>query len=297
MPFFSIIIPTYNRADKLMKSINSVLSQTDKDFELIIIDDGSTDKTQEKINKIDDKRIIYKWIENYGGPSRPRNIGISIAQGEWIAFLDADDWWESNKLEICRENIRNDVDLIYHDLLIIDQNKKVNKTKIFSRQLRRPVLKDLLVNGNIIANSSVVVRKSILLNIGGIDEKRELFAAEDYNTWLRISKISDNFLYLNKTLGFYLMDGEGISEKNMSLVYMSAIKEFLPSLSKRELNKTLAFIFYMDFKFKYSRNKVDFSKIEIFKCIIYGNSMIKIKSLYILIRVLLKYMNPLKFNN
>ncbi len=95
-PLISVIIPTYNRANFLGEAIESVLSQTYKNLEVIIIDDGSTDDTRQLIEKYTDKRIIYLYQE-HGGTSAARNKGIQEAKGEYIAFLDSDDIWLSPK--------------------------------------------------------------------------------------------------------------------------------------------------------------------------------------------------------
>lgn len=94
----SVIIPTYNRADKIVDSVKSVLNQTYNNFELLVIDDGSTDNTAEVVHAIDDERIHYCRIKN-SGACAARNYGISLARGEYIAFHDSDDIWIYNKLE------------------------------------------------------------------------------------------------------------------------------------------------------------------------------------------------------
>ena len=106
MPFFSIIIPTYNRVRVLSRSIDSVLSQTYKDFELIIVDNGSTDNTQKWLSdNYQDSRIFYHYQAGSGSPANPRNIGISLSKGEWVCFLDSDDKWNQEKLQSVYEEI------------------------------------------------------------------------------------------------------------------------------------------------------------------------------------------------
>ena len=97
-PKISVIIPTYNRRLSIEVAIKSVLSQSYKEFELIIIDDGSTDKTKELIEFIDDRRIQYFYQENQGS-SVARNLGVEKSEGDFIAFLDSDDCWLEDKLE------------------------------------------------------------------------------------------------------------------------------------------------------------------------------------------------------
>ena len=194
-PIVSIVVPTYNRAIFLKKAIDSVLKQTYSYLELVIVDDYSTDNTEEMVSKYLDKRIKYLKNKSNGIIASSRNMGIRASTGEWIAFLDSDDWWTSDKLKYCIENVNNKVDLIYHELEVTSNSPaffegKINK----SRQLKRPVLIDLLLNGNVISNSSVIVRKKVLIKIGLIEENKDLIAAEDYNTWLKISKFTDQFL-------------------------------------------------------------------------------------------------------
>ncbi len=95
----SVVIPTYNREYLLGKSVLSVLNQTYGDFELIIVDDGSTDQTRAKVSGYQDSRIKYLYKEN-GGVSSARNLGINHASGEYIGFLDSDDSWPENFLEV-----------------------------------------------------------------------------------------------------------------------------------------------------------------------------------------------------
>ena len=87
----SIIIPTFQRRDKLKIALMSVMSQTYRDYEVLIMDDGSTDGTDEMVYSFKDSRIFYNWQKNTGGPAKPRNDAIKIAKGEWVAFLDDDD--------------------------------------------------------------------------------------------------------------------------------------------------------------------------------------------------------------
>jgi glycosyltransferase involved in cell wall biosynthesis len=114
-PYFSIILPTYNRAAFIGKAIDSVLTQTFKDFELIMIDDGSTDNTKEVVSKYSDERIAYYYQENQER-SVARNNGISKVKGQYICFLDSDDYYLPNHLGVLYENIvsRNSPIALFH---------------------------------------------------------------------------------------------------------------------------------------------------------------------------------------
>ena len=221
-PLVSIIIPTYNHAKFIEKALNSVKNQTYKNWEAIVIDNNSTDETNKILNNITDTRIQHIKIDNKGVIAKSRNIGINVANGEWIAFLDSDDFWTKDKLEICIKNINVNIDFIYHGLESVNDNKKFifKKKKFTGRKLNKPILNDLLVSsifkGTPIGNSSVFVRKKILNKIGGISENKKLITSEDFNTWLRIAEMTDNFKYINQKLGYFLIH-EGSSQKNINL--------------------------------------------------------------------------------
>ena len=292
-PYFSIVIPTYNRADRLNKTINSVLAQTFSDFEMLIMDDGSTDHTQELIESFNDSRLIYSWEKNFGGPSRPRNRGIKQAKGEWICFLDADDWWKTTKLQICFEHLNDEVDFLYHDM-VISHDGVGGLKKIKSRKLVPPIYKDLLLGGNVIINSSVMVRKKILEEVHGIDESSEMIAAEDFNAWLRIGKITNNFLYLPVVLGYYLEHDQNISQKNMSIPERVAVADFIVELEDKERLQLEARLHFIEGKFMYLAGIYTQAKVNFFYCIRNGHFLVKIKaSIYLLMNIFGRYVNSI----
>ena len=126
MVLISVIIPTYNRKTYLLRAIKSVLEQTYSNFEILVMDDGSTDGTVDVIKGINDSRLVYDWSVNWGGPAQPRNRGLKKANGEFIAFLDSDDWWSETKLEESLLNIKqSEADLVYHDLYIVKDKKNI----------------------------------------------------------------------------------------------------------------------------------------------------------------------------
>ena len=285
-PFFSIVIPTYNCADKIKRTLDSVIAQTCSDYEVLVMDDGSTDDTAAVVAAFNDPRIIYEWDKNFGGPARPRNRGIVKAQGDWICFLDADDWWTVDKLEICLEYINDQVDLIYHDLEIVSDCPGYFRRKLMkSRQVKRPVLIDLLLNGNSIANSSVVVRRNLLKQIGGIDENIEMIACEDYNTWLRISQITDKFLYVHKCLGYYFLHSQGISRKDMSLPAKTAVANFIGLLSQTHRDSVYSFIAYLSGRFHYLNGDYSKASSELKYCLKNVNFLIRIRAIYMLMYI------------
>ena len=288
-PFFSVVIPTYNRACKLKRALETVLNQSFDNFEILVMDDGSTDNTAEVVDSFSDLRIIYSWDVNFGGPARPRNRGIAIAKGQWVCFLDADDWWSQDKLQVCFDCINDNVDLVYHDMEIVpDKNKSFRRKIIKSWQVRTPVLIDLLLRGNAIVNSSAVVRKTIIQKLNGINESDKMIAAEDYNTWLRIAQLTDHFVYMPHRLGYYLNHNQSISKKNMSMSARSAVEEFLPLLKTTQKLKLEVNLRYISLRYNYLTDKYSDIKDNLKFILRYGNVVKKIKALILLILIIKK---------
>jgi len=283
-PLVSVVVPTYNHARYLGRALQSVLDQTYTNWEVIVIDNHSTDNTDEVITSIADSRLTYLKIHNNGVIAASRNAGIRVARGAWIAFLDSDDWWTADKLQACFERINGQVDLIYHDLEIVTgQPRLFGRKTIRSWQVKTPVLMDLLLKGNSIVNSSVLVRKRLLEQIGGIDENVEMIAAEDYNTWLRIAKLTDQFIYLPRRLGFYLIHSQSISQKDTSPSERRAVTEFLPAFSEKQKFRLEAGFRYTKVRFNYLSDNYKGAKDDIIFCIKHGHWVLKMKATIILL--------------
>lgn len=288
MPLVSIIIPTYNHAKYLSRALQSVINQTYENWEVIVIDNHSTDDTFRVVNDYTDPRIKYLKIHNDGIIAKSRNLGIISAKGDWIAFLDSDDWWSNNKLKTCMLYCSNEVDLIYHQLEIkYNQRKYFGRKIIKTRKLKKPVLIDLLFSGNAISNSSVVVKKEILEKIGFIDETRDLVGSEDYNTWIKISTLTDKFLYLPNILGYYFMHDQNTSKKDMSIPYRHATYSFLSVLSKNQKIKLEANIRYLSGRFNYLNLNYKQAKKDLLYTFRNGFLFLKIKSLFMIIIMIL----------
>jgi len=148
-PFFSIIIPTYNRAYILKNTIDSVLGQTFSDFELIVVDDGSTDNTADFIATYSDKRLRYIY-QNNAERSAARNNGIRNSLGKYICFLDSDDWYESNHLQVLFDNIKTTnfkIALFFTNCFYWENEKKIkqnspsmNNTPPLQYHLQNPII-------------------------------------------------------------------------------------------------------------------------------------------------------------
>lgn len=236
MPLVSVVIPTYNHAKYLGRALRTVLDQTYDNWEVIVVDNHSTDHTEEVLSSFSDPRIKKLKIYNGGIIAVSRNAGILAAKGEWVAFLDSDDWWSCNKLQVCSDYFLNGIDFIYHNMEFVgDTVRFFHRRLVKSWQVRTPVLVDLLLRGNAIVNSSVVVRKAILERVGGMSQNIELIAVEDYNTWLRIAEITDHFVHIPSTLGYYLKHDKNISHKDMSVSTRYAVSEFCHLLNEKQL--------------------------------------------------------------
>ena len=280
----SIIIPTYNHSEYLKRALNSVVNQTYENWEAIIIDNFSSDNTSEVVANFKNNKIKYLKVKNNGVIAISRNTGLKIAKGEWVAFLDSDDWWIKDKLEICIKNIDDNIDFIYHDLEIRSNNPKMfSRKKIKSRKLKKPVLIDLLVDGNAISNSSAIVRKKFLDKIKGINENKELIAAEDYNAWLRIAQLTDQFLYLPKRLGYYLIHDQCVSKKDMSVPTRHAVNEFSKILTENQKIKQEAFLKYMSGRFNYLNFDYKNSMKDLFFTLRNGSFSLRVRSIFMII--------------
>lgn len=178
----SVVIPTFNRAQFILKAIKSVFDQTLLPLEVIVIDDGSDDQTAQIVkNEFPQCKYIY---QNNNGVSSARNTGIKKSTGNWIAFLDSDDQWCRNKLSIQLDHIRNnpDIFIFYTDEIWIRSGKRVNQMNKHKKHGGDIFLKCLPLC--LISPSSVIIKKELFDKVGNFDES--LPACEDYDLWLRI---------------------------------------------------------------------------------------------------------------
>lgn len=187
----SIILPTYNRQNTVGKAIESVLKQTYPYFELLVIDDGSTDQTEELVCALEDERVKYYKLEQNGGQSKARNYGMKEAQYSYIAFEDSDDLWHPNKLEIQMQAMQNagkDVGFCYHKLrynLGKGQSIILPDEKIAVEKKSGDIYAQLLWD-NLIGMPTLLMKKECLEEIGYLDE--QMACLEDYDFALRLAE-------------------------------------------------------------------------------------------------------------
>lgn len=251
--FFSIIIPVYNGESTIITTVNSILSQTFQDFEILIINDGSNDNTLSLLNTLKDARIQIINITNSGGPAKPRNIGIHLAKGNYICFIDADDTWFSNKLEHCLKILNNKpFDVLYHQLLNTSNNQ-ILQTRILN--YTNPY-NDLLLNGNAISLSgSIVSLKFIIKNNIKFNESKKFKIVEDYNFWLECASHNAEFYNVKDVLGKYNYNANSISF-NIKEYYYNLMHCLNYNLNKRNLN--ILFIYYIKSYHKFNFIKSNF---------------------------------------
>jgi glycosyltransferase involved in cell wall biosynthesis len=185
--FFSVVIPTYNRAHILPETIKSVLDQTYQKYEIIVVDNGSTDNTSDVVKSFDDFRIRYFYQLGSGSPASPRNKGIVESLGDWIAFLDSDDYWYPEKLaQVADAVTEQSCELVSH-YQQVQNSKGVNISLLGFQNSNEISYRSLLLTENSFATSSVAINRkfankhSLLFN-----EAENYFAVEDYDLWLRI---------------------------------------------------------------------------------------------------------------
>ena len=237
---FSVIIPTWNRFLFLDRCLNSLKNQEFKNFEVILIDNCSQDDTKTLIEKYKILDINYKKFANNGILAKSRNLGIKLAKYDYIAFLDDDDFWTKDKLLVNYNLIKNyGYNFLYHDLYLFKENKLSVKI-LKGKKIHKPYILDLLINGNPILNSTVVVLKSLLTKVNLVNENPELLASEDFNTWIKIFKEDPKAIYIPKALGYYEYHNLGMSRKNMYRCSSVCAYEFTKNLDKKSKKKILA---------------------------------------------------------
>lgn len=185
----SVIIPTYNRSNLLIRAIDSVLAQTYQNFEIIVVDDGSQDDTATKLLPLVEAGIIKYYQNPNTGVSFSRNFGAGIALGDYLAFLDSDDEWLPHKLkeQIQFLNENKHLKIVYGEELWVRNGKRVNQKAIHKKS--GGWIFKACVEQCLIGPSSVLIEKSFFLELQGFNE--QFIVCEDYDLWLRISSIAE----------------------------------------------------------------------------------------------------------
>jgi glycosyltransferase involved in cell wall biosynthesis len=229
----SVIIPAHNCQSTIGYTIESVLFQTFRNLELVIIDDGSTDQTAKVVNKYKDQRIMYYYQDNQER-AIARNNGIALASGEYIAFLDSDDIWLPEKLDnqIKLMEKKPESDFVYTDLYYFDSMSGKNvyrygqKEKLFSGRLN---IRELLKN-NFIQSPTPLLRRQVLTTSGLFDPK--IVPVEDWDLWLRIAK-DHKIELVNKPLARYRVDKNSNHGQTEIIRMLSGIHRVLDNVENQ----------------------------------------------------------------
>lgn len=209
MPLFSVIIPVFNAEPWLRECLDSIARQTVSDFDIIITNDGSTDKSNEVIQYFQENNpsISVKVIEQENrGLGNARNEAVKKAEGEWLCFVDADDYWSTQKLKQCQRYIQDSPNSkwFYHEVY-----EKYPKGRMKERVGKEcSSIKELLLDGNPIVPSAAIIKRSLFQVCNGFDEERD--RVEDLGLWLRLFKANVIPGFLEETLTVYRL-GSGLT--------------------------------------------------------------------------------------
>lgn len=288
-PIVSVIIPTYKRADYLKLTLDSILNQTFKDFEIIVVDDGTPNDDNLFLCK-NYERVKYIKFENSGGPAKPRNIGIREAKGKYIAFVDDDDLWLPSKLEKQVAVLENNSDfgLVHCCCQVIDE-KGIEKKEIIGRpgslDLKHGDVAMRMLGNWTLMTPSVFIRKDVVNRVGLFNEEMPP-AGEDAEYWSRCS-FETKFYYLDEPLVKYRVHSNNISkEKEKYLKLHCYLKQVLVTqknknrISRKDYNKLLGKmctnqINYIKENYKltlrrlFELDRFWFLRFDNFKCLVY----------------------------
>lgn len=279
MPRFSIIIPVFNKEKFIAKTLKSVLAQTFADFEIIVINDGSTDKSEAEILAVTDERILYFSKENEG-VAVARNFGISKASAEYICFLDADDYWYPNFLETMNDYIQKlPNEKIFACAIEVETNKKTFTAKYsINKKSEFQIVNffDASAKESVLCSSSATFHSDVFSTVGNFNV--DLQSGEDTDLWIRIGlkypvvfiweimarynfdpgSLSRNEYFLNTKINFHQFSS--LEKTNTSLKLFLDLNRFSLAIKSKLINDVSSFDNYY--------NAIDLQKLPIKKRIL-----------------------------
>lgn len=211
-PLFTVIMTTYNRRDLIPQAIQSVLNQTFKDYELLVIDNGSTDGTEEVVQEIRDPRL--KYIRNPNPTTSceaPRNLGIQMARGSLISFLDDDEQWYPERLEKVKRAFEEN-----GDISVVCHNQNIRVNDKIDGQWRAgasegDIFETLLYERTCLVAGATTIKTECLRELGGFVLRKEYDAASDYDLWLRLARKNVKIHFIDEFLGEFSITGRNLS--------------------------------------------------------------------------------------
>ena len=266
-----VVIPTFNETTNLVRAINSVKAQTFKVNRIFVIDDGSKEDVKKFLSKEYRSDTLVELIlkEHSGLPGVSRKLGISLSTADWIAFLDADDYWDPRKLELQLELAQTiPTDFVFSNATMVDGE---HQSPYFEQDSFASTigLKELLKSNSVI-NSSVLVRRKLLELIGPYPESPRVRGVEDYATWLRASAMT-KLHGTSECLVYYQVSSTSLSRVEKAITRTDAKQDFeswlkvkfrntpalVPILLNVVLNKVEVFVNQKIDAFKASRKSTD----------------------------------------
>lgn len=236
----SVIIPTHNRSERMIRAVDSVRRQTYKNLEIVIVNDASIDDTEEIASKIDDDRIIYLRIEKSQGANHARNFGVSHSSGAYLAFLDDDDEWFDEKIDKQLKVFEEypEVGLVYTQRKIInDENQYYYSNKKDVGDLSHKIIMENPIG----TTSSVMLKRDIFEKVGGFDP--QILINQDHDLWIRVAQVTQVGIVDEPLVLYYdLHKINRISNdfermKSTSLIFQKKYKDLLKQLTPKEIRK------------------------------------------------------------
>lgn len=225
-PLISIVLPTWNCAELLREAIVSVQKQTWENWELIIINNFSTDHTKDVIASFADSRIKVIDFNNKGVIAAARNVGIQASAGEYVSFLDSDDFWYPTKLQRCFEVLQEaGADLVCHGERHFKDEPDGTRVEwdVFYGTGQEISASSMLYRGNFLSTSAVLAKGDLVRRLKGFDTTTSINTAEDYDLWLRIMESGAKVTLLAEILGAYRIHGSSASAS--LLRHVTAVRE------------------------------------------------------------------------
>lgn len=249
-PYFSVVIPTYNRAHLITKTIASVLAQQDPDFEIIVIDDGSRDNTEEVVRGVADKRVTYYQKEN-AERAAARNYGAARARGRYINFFDSDDLLYPNHLSVARSLIlkEHEPEIFHLGFEMRDAEGRL----LYRVDSLKGNLNEQLPRGNLLSCNGVFVRRDVALAFP-FNEDRELSASEDWELWLRLAsrypvhysnEVTSIIVNHDERSVLTVNEAALLNRKNLTLKYLFEDAAFVEKYGRQRRTIENEFLSYM----------------------------------------------------
>ena len=208
-PAVSIVVHTFNHAQFLHQALASVIAQTFQNWEAIIVNNFSTDYTINIVESFGEKRFRLINFHNNGVIAASRNEGIRLSNGSVIAFLDSDDLWYPNKLEHCMPAFDAHADVVCHGEYWVSDG--MQQRQILYGPQKNAQYSKLLYRGNCVSTSATLVRKDLLIEVGGFSVDLEYITAEDYDLWLKLAHRKSSFTFISEVLGEFRQHQLGAS--------------------------------------------------------------------------------------